>query len=121
MKQQVAGIASGHKAKVQDNLLDEQYGLCCYSELRADLEGLGYHIEHLRPKSHYPALTFDYTNLAASALSNDDLKTLLRKKHLVVMPNSVSLIQLYSFHATTRIAPDISPICQMAGSFPEII
>lgn len=65
-----------HKPTVQENLLDEQYGLCCYSELRADLEGLGYHIEHLRPKSLYPAQTFDYTNLAASALSDDDLKTI---------------------------------------------
>jgi len=64
-----------HKAKVQENLLDEQYGLCCYSEIRADLEGLGYHIEHLRPKSLYPAQTFDYTNLAASALSSNDLTT----------------------------------------------
>lgn len=68
-----------HKAKVQENLLDDQYGLCCYSELRADLEGLGYHIEHLQPKSHYPALTFDYTNLAASALSDDDLKTIKKE------------------------------------------
>lgn len=62
-----------HKAKVQENLLDDQYGLCCYSELRADLEGLGYHIEHLCPKSIYPVGTFDYANLAASALSKDDL------------------------------------------------
>lgn len=64
-----------HKAKVQENLLDDQYGLCCYSELRADLEGLGYHIEHIRPKSIYPVETFDYANLAASALSSDDLNT----------------------------------------------
>lgn len=69
-----------YKASVQDNLLDEQFGLCCYSELRADLEGLGYHIEHLRPKSLYPAQTFDYTNLAASALSNDDLKTFIKEE-----------------------------------------
>lgn len=63
----------GYKSRVLDNLLDDQYGLCCYSELRADLEGLGYHIEHLCPKSIYPVGTFDYANLAASALSKDDL------------------------------------------------
>lgn len=63
----------GKKYKVQDMLMDEQYGLCCYSEIRADLEGLGYHIEHVRPKSSYPTQTFDYTNLAVSALSSDDL------------------------------------------------
>ncbi|NOS89858.1 MAG: TIGR02646 family protein [Methylococcaceae bacterium] len=66
----------GDKALVQAQLLNDQYGLCCYSELRADLEGLGYHIEHIRPKSQFPGQTFDYTNLAASALSSDDLNTI---------------------------------------------
>jgi len=59
-------------------LLDEQYQLCCYSELRADQEGLGYHIEHLENKSQAPARTFDYSNLAASALRGDDLQQLSR-------------------------------------------
>lgn len=55
-------------------LLHEQYHLCCYSELRADEEGLGYHIEHVENKSQNPQRTFDYNNLAASALdSNSDL------------------------------------------------
>ncbi len=63
----------GHKDKVLTSLLGDQYGLCCYSELRADLEGLGYHIEHIQSKSHYPGSTFDYANLAASALTCDDL------------------------------------------------
>ena len=63
----------GHKATLQSALLYEQYQLCCYSELRADQEGLGYHIEHVENKSQAPARTFDYSNLAASALSSDDL------------------------------------------------
>lgn len=62
-----------HKQQVLLNLLRDQYGLCCYSELRADLEGLGYHIEHIQPKSLYPDMTFDYSNLAASALTSNDL------------------------------------------------
>ncbi|EJT4385593.1 TIGR02646 family protein, partial [Salmonella enterica] len=49
-------------------LLNEQYHLCCYSEIRADLRGLGYHIEHVENKSQQPGRTFDYQNLAASAL-----------------------------------------------------
>ncbi len=65
-----------HKSQLQQYLLDEQYQLCCYSELRADEEGLGYHIEHVENKSQNPARTFDYGNLAACALtSNDDLPT----------------------------------------------
>ena len=63
----------GYKATLQSALLYEQYQLCCYSELRADQEGLGYHIEHVENKSQAPARTFDYANLAASALSSEDL------------------------------------------------
>jgi uncharacterized protein (TIGR02646 family) len=64
-----------HKQDVQARLLEEQYHLCCYSEIRADLETLGYHIEHVQPKSRYPERTFDYQNLAASALdSMNDLQ-----------------------------------------------
>lgn len=68
----------GCKPAVLQALLDEQYQLCCYSELRADQEGLGYHIEHLENKSQAPARTFDYSNLAASALRGDDLPRLSR-------------------------------------------
>ncbi|ELI0860547.1 TIGR02646 family protein, partial [Salmonella enterica] len=53
-------------------LLNEQYHLCCYSEIRADLRGLGYHIEHVENKSQQPGRTFDYQNLAASALDSEN-------------------------------------------------
>ncbi len=66
----------GHKQYVMSALLAEQYQLCCYSELRADQEGLGFHIEHVENKSQNPSRTFDYANLAASALRHDDLPAL---------------------------------------------
>jgi uncharacterized protein (TIGR02646 family) len=62
-----------HKASVMQYLLNEQNFLCCYSELRADQEGLSYHIEHVENKSQNPGRTFDYTNLAAGALESNDL------------------------------------------------
>lgn len=62
------------KAKVLNSLLYEQYHLCCYSELRADEEDLGYHIEHVENKSQNPQRTFDYSNLAASALHSNGLQ-----------------------------------------------
>ncbi|MGY2146564.1 retron system putative HNH endonuclease [Pseudomonas azotoformans] len=65
----------GHKQQVLDCLLEEQYGLCCYSEVRPDQAGLGLHIEHVENKSQNPHRTFDYNNLAACAL---DSKTDLR-------------------------------------------
>lgn len=58
------------KSVVMDNLLNEQYYLCCYSEFRPDQEGWGYHIEHVENKSQNPARTFDYSNLAASAFDS---------------------------------------------------
>lgn len=67
----------GYKADVLQSLLSEHYALCCYSELRADQENLGYHIEHVENKSQNPPRTFDYSNLAASALdSATDLSAL---------------------------------------------
>ncbi len=62
----------GHKQAVLTMLLDEQYQLCCYSELRADQKGLGYHVEHIENKSQNSQRTFDYSNLAASALDSDN-------------------------------------------------
>ncbi|RBH52407.1 MULTISPECIES: retron system putative HNH endonuclease [Pseudomonas] len=66
-----------NKKPVLDTLLIEQYGLCCYSEIRPDRMGLGFHIEHVENKSQHPQRTFDYSNLAASALdSESDLQIL---------------------------------------------
>lgn len=64
------------KERLQQWLLNEQLQLCCYSEVRADLEGIGYHIEHIKPKSQYPESTFDYYNLAVSAIHSDNLAQL---------------------------------------------
>ncbi len=67
----------GYKAQVLGCLLEEQYGLCCYSEIRPDRVGLSFHIEHVENKSQHPQRTFDYNNLAACALdSQSDLEVL---------------------------------------------
>lgn len=58
-------------ALLENCLLAEQYRLCCYSEVRADLLGIGYHIEHVENKSQAPSRTFDYGNLAASAFNSE--------------------------------------------------
>jgi uncharacterized protein (TIGR02646 family) len=72
------------KNNLQVNLLKEQYHLCCYSEIRADILNLGYHIEHVQPKSQYPERTFDYQNLAACALdSASDLQYFKAQTHEV--------------------------------------
>jgi uncharacterized protein (TIGR02646 family) len=67
----------GYKADIKESLLDEQLMLCAYSEIRADLVGIGYHIEHIRPKSQFPQETFHYDNLVASALADQDLHRII--------------------------------------------
>lgn len=61
----------GNKTSVLNALLEEQYHLCCYSEVRADEEELGYHIEHVENKSQNPERTFDLNNLAACAIDSN--------------------------------------------------
>lgn len=73
--------AFGHKDTVLRYLLEEQFHLCCYSEFRPDQEGLGYHIEHVENKSQNPLRTFDYRNLAASALDSATGLKALKKQN----------------------------------------
>lgn len=91
------------KPKVRAILLDEQYGLCCYSEIRPDELGLGYHIEHVENKSQNPPRTFDYFNLAASALDSQNDLSLLKGQgydffggHTLGKQKSVNMSQFIS-------------------------
>jgi len=68
-----------HKQWVSERLNAEQYGLCAYSEIRPDEEGLGTHLEHVRPKSICPSKTFDYYNIVLCALNDKDLQQTARE------------------------------------------
>ena len=61
------------KAMTLSLLLEEQWGLCAYTELALYNFRYGYHIEHIEPKSLSPARTFDYQNVVVSALDSDSL------------------------------------------------
>ncbi|MCK6410949.1 MAG: TIGR02646 family protein [Azonexus sp.] len=70
-----------HTQKIIERLLEDQYLLCCYSELRADLRPpLGYHIEHIENKSQAPQRTFEWANLAGSALDSKKGLSFLAKQ-----------------------------------------
>lgn len=66
------------KTELSRQLLQQQYGLCCYTELNLTdfaLElNMGAHIEHEKPKSAFPEQTFDYGNLLLCSLASEDLK-----------------------------------------------
>jgi uncharacterized protein (TIGR02646 family) len=52
------------KPIVHEALLKEQGYICCYCGMRIDRKSS--HIEHLKPRTAYPNLALDYTNLIAS-------------------------------------------------------
>ncbi|MGJ7921914.1 retron system putative HNH endonuclease [Neobacillus sp. LXY-4] len=54
------------KGIVRENLLDEQYWLCCYCGLSLTRNNV--HIEHFRPQSKFKALQLEYNNLHASCM-----------------------------------------------------
>lgn len=66
------------KRMLSGQLLEQQYGLCCYTELNlTDFfleQGMGSHIEHEKPKSAFPRKTFQYSNLLLCALESEDLQ-----------------------------------------------
>ncbi|MEG3133940.1 retron system putative HNH endonuclease [Rouxiella sp. T17] len=60
-------------------LLYEQSDLCAYTEVSigvfaAEHNSKGAHVEHIAPKSSYPARTFDYQNLVLSVMDSNDLQ-----------------------------------------------
>lgn len=58
------GTPPSPKDQTKAYLNADQGGICVYCEQQlAPNEG---HLEHIKPKSAYPLLTFDYTNLAQS-------------------------------------------------------
>jgi len=51
------------KLEVLDSLLHEQGFICCYCGQEIDRKHS--HIEHFQPRTHYPSLSLDYSNLLA--------------------------------------------------------
>ncbi|NOI41338.1 TIGR02646 family protein [Vibrio sp. 070316B] len=80
-----------HKPSVTRTCYQEQFGLCCYSEISLDnvfsirgldnaelSRALGTHIEHIEPKFRNPRKTFEYTNLILSAIDDPSKRNLLK-------------------------------------------
>ena len=62
------------KRELQDSLIPAQKYLCPYCEIeltRSEGE-IGYHIEHIEPKSMNPSRTFDFSNLLVSCFNTGD-------------------------------------------------
>lgn len=65
------------KGALLRELINEQFGLCAYSEIelnKLNKDSYDAHIEHVKPKVKCPERIFDYFNIVASALHSNSLK-----------------------------------------------
>jgi uncharacterized protein (TIGR02646 family) len=57
-------LRGSEKSGVHQALLQEQGYICCYCGMRIDLNTS--HIEHFKPRKHFPELALDYKNFLSS-------------------------------------------------------
>jgi uncharacterized protein (TIGR02646 family) len=69
------------KRKLTKHLATNSDWLCAYSEMNALEYNYFYHIEHIKPRSLFPKLTFEYTNLLPNALSDKDLRKIQKEDY----------------------------------------
>ena len=63
------------KDDLVSNLKHIQKGLCAYCEVKINDSLIGYHLEHIKPKSKFNDKTFDYQNIILSCFSSNNLNT----------------------------------------------
>ncbi|MEA5580340.1 retron system putative HNH endonuclease [Nodularia harveyana UHCC-0300] len=102
------------KPIVHDALLEEQGYICCYCGMGITRKNS--HIEHLQPRSNYPDLALEYTNLIASC--QGELKEQPRvpvhcghkkkywyDEHLMVSPLEINCADFFKYPASGEILP----------------
>lgn len=62
-----------NKKDIRKACYKQQHGLCAYTELSLDESDLGYHLEHIAPRSYYPERTFLPHNIILSIM--DDIQS----------------------------------------------
>ncbi|EIF2705645.1 TIGR02646 family protein [Vibrio alginolyticus] len=123
-----------HKPTVSRACYREQYGLCCYSEVSiynhfsiigengGELSrDLGAHLEHICPKSKEPGKTFEYTNLALSAIDDARKRQLIKadvfgghaKKRMYdekffISPMLTNSSDYFHYEISGRVVPNIT-------------
>jgi uncharacterized protein (TIGR02646 family) len=92
------------RTDVHNSLLTEQYLICCYCGRRITIDNS--HIEHLKPRTTYPQLALDYTNLLASCqkdtVRNEPLHCGKKKdkwydENLMVSPLNIKCAEFFRY------------------------
>lgn len=104
-------LSGGEKRILKDELIKEQYGLCCYCMKR--IEWYNSHVEHFLPRSLVPDKAMDYFNLLASCNGyNDSRENCGHKKenwyseYFTVSPLEDICEQLFKYMPDGRILSD---------------
>ncbi len=106
------------KPVVHDALLKEQGYICCYCGMR--ITRTTSHIEHLKPRSTYPNLALEYTNLIASCQGESEEPPTVpvhcghKKKYwydenLMVSPLEINCADFFKYPASGEIQPTDNP------------
>ncbi|MEH2209323.1 MULTISPECIES: retron system putative HNH endonuclease [unclassified Nostoc] len=112
------------KNDVFEALLCEQGYICCYCG--ASITRNECHIEHLKPKSIYPQLTYEYANLMVSCQGEDEKQPRVpvhcghRKdnwydEHLMVSPLEITCTDFFKYPASGEIQPTDEPAKKAAA------
>lgn len=124
------------RGATEESLFAEQTGQCVYCGRGISLDRhQHYHIEHFRPRSTYPDLQLDYTNIFLSCGPDSDRGTRNTCGHhkgdwfeedFHIPPAPESCADRFRFHSSGRIAGDGSPEAdKMIGTLnlnhPELV
>lgn len=104
-------LQANEKRKLKEELIKEQYGLCCYCMKKIDWYNS--HVEHFIPRSLMPEKEMDYFNLLASCNGyNDSRENCGHKKdnwyseYLTVSPFSDDCEKIFKYMPDGRILSD---------------
>ncbi len=104
-------LLANEKRKLKEELIKEQYGLCCYCMKRIDWYNS--HVEHFIPQSVEPDKDMDYYNMLASCNGYDDKgencghkKDNWYSEYLTVSPLMDICEQVFKFTPDGRILSD---------------
>ncbi|MDJ0734977.1 MAG: TIGR02646 family protein [Nostocaceae cyanobacterium] len=105
-------LRNPEKGCLDQSLLQEQGFICCYCNRRIGKENS--HIEHLKPRTHYPDLALKYTNLLASCQRERERKEPLHcgakkdewyDEHLMVSPLDANCTEFFRYTEDGQILP----------------
>ena len=68
-------LSNPEKSQLHEALLEDQGYICCYCNDRIGKPAPKSHIEHIKPRSHFPAEALNFTNLVSSCQGENERRS----------------------------------------------